>query len=81
MLYIVLYLSDKTRMSEKVKSLDYPKQEFDSYSIISCKMTSEELAKELGIGENGQKGIVSAIENYSGFAEKNFVEWFRVHKE
>lgn len=81
MLYIVLYLSDRNEMSERVKALEYPKQEFDSFSIISCKKTSDELAKELGIGTENQRGIVSAIENYSGYADKKFVEWFKVHKE
>ena len=86
MLYIILYMSRKddpssSAIEEKVKELEYPKQEFNGGAVVSCKLTADELASKLGIGTDDRYGLVSSIESYSGYADKKFVEWFRIHKE
>ena len=79
MLHLILYMGSEEKINKKLGELGYPNFPMVSECFVSCKKTAQELAKEVGIGEDGQTGFVVTVENYQGFVGRLLIEWLNVH--
>ena len=79
MLHLILYMGSEEKINKKLEELGYPNFPMVSECFVSCKKTAQELAKEVGIGEDGQTGFVAEVENYQGFVGQLLIKWLNVH--
>lgn len=81
MIHVVMYLSSQDRIKKILKDKGYPMWEMQDFCLVSCQKTTQELSVELGMGaENHQgNGVVLSVNNYSGYASKDLVEWIKTY--
>lgn len=81
MIHVVLYLASEDKIKNILVQKGYPVWEMQDSCLVACQKTAQELSAELEIGNKDHQGngVVLSVNNYSGFASKDLVEWIKVH--